>query len=67
MDQLAGCAFAIFLSVFLVGLSNHYIKLNKAAGEGGWYALWWWVGALGALAVLTAIIVTGTVIQRIYF
>ncbi|QXO10058.1 hypothetical protein pEaSNUABM37_00097 [Erwinia phage pEa_SNUABM_37] len=67
MDQLAGCVFAIFLSIFLVGLSSYYVRLNKTAGEGGWYAMWWWVGALGTVAVVAAIITTGTVIQRIYF
>lgn len=67
MDQLAGCVFAIFLSVFLVGLSSYYVKFNKTAGAGGWYALWWWVGALGTLSTMTAIITTITVVKRIYF
>lgn len=67
MDQLAGCIFALFLSVIVTGVASYYVKFNKTAGAGGWYALWWWVGAFGTLAVMTAIITTITVVQRIYF
>lgn len=67
MDHLAGCVFAIFISVFVIGLSAHYLNYNKTAGAGGWYAMWWWTGALGVLGLMTAIITAGTLLKHMYF
>lgn len=67
MSPLAGCVIAIILSISLMLLSAHYIKFNKTAGAGVWYAVWWWVAAIASLCTMVAVITTGTVIQRIYF
>ena len=66
MDQLLTAVFGVILTIVMVVLSSHQLRLNKQASEGIRYALWWWMCSFSVVASMVAIIVAGCMLQRIY-
>lgn len=65
MNQLIGPVFAVLLATALTVLSYRFVGYNEGKSE-AWKAIWWWVTVIAAVALIVALITTGTVIQRIY-
>lgn len=66
MSQLIGVLFSVIASLALMVMAYRYVGFNEGKSE-TWKAVWWWVTAVAAIALVVSIITGGAVIQRIYF